>query len=207
MYKIILTLFVSLILHGCAIGNKYDYQSTSIALPVKGTGDVGLSVIDNREYVLSGEKKPNFIGLQRGGFNNPFDVTTASGESLTYEISSALHNALISAGFNASRFDISTSDSTVVATALAQNGYKRNIVLTVNEWKTDVYMNITLHFDLLLQIMSPEGSVLATNSLEGKERIGGAGLQGQNSKSAASALETKIGRLFNTPEVITALSN
>jgi len=78
MKKILLILFV-LFLTGCAVGNKYNYRSSSMALPIKPVNHrtLILSVEDLRPYVLNGEKEPNFVGLQRGGFSNPFDVTTS----------------------------------------------------------------------------------------------------------------------------------
>ena len=72
---------------GCAIGNQYDYRTANVSLPLTGDGVLGVGVLDNRSYVLSGEKEPNFVGLQRGGFANPFNVTTASGKPLTDDMS------------------------------------------------------------------------------------------------------------------------
>lgn len=192
---------------GCAVGNQYDYRTANVSLPLTGDGVLGVGVLDNRSYVLSGEKEPNFVGLQRGGFANPFNVTTASGKPLTDDMSDALESGLRNSGYKVSRLRISSPDASAVKSAIAENGTAKNIVLTVTEWKTDIFANMTLHFDLTLQVISKDGTTIATNQMQGEEKVSGAGLEKQNSRTAASAFETKIGRLFNNQEIIAALQN
>ncbi|MDH3410219.1 MAG: hypothetical protein OER22_14930 [Gammaproteobacteria bacterium] len=199
--------FILLAVTGCAVGNQYDYRSASVALPLAGTGELGIGVIDNRSYVLSGDKEPNFIGLQRGGYGNPFNVTTASGNSLTQDMSESLENALRNSGYTVTGLQIASADPAAVTSAIAQSGVAKNIVLTVTEWKTDIYMNMTLHFDLLLEVVTKQGDTVASNQMQGEEKIGGGAFEGQNSRTAAAAFETKIGRLFNDPEILGALAN
>ena len=191
---------------GCAVGNKYDYQQADIGLPLKGNGGVGLGVLENREYVLNGKKEANFIGLQRGGFGNPFNVTTASGDPLTEDMYRALSTALTNSGFSVSKLDISSADATVVAEAVSKDGRERNVVLVVTDWKTDVYANVKLIYDLTLQVLEKDGTVIASNQSKGEESLGGAGFGKHNSTTAASAFELKVSRLFNTPEIVQALS-
>ncbi len=203
--KLLGALMIVLAVTGCAVGNTYDYEAATVSLPVKGNESVGLGVIDNRSYVLSGDKKADFIGLQRGGFNNPFDVRTASGKPMTEDMQTALSRALDNSGFDVKKLDFSSSDSELVASVVASSGEEKNIVLTVTDWKTDVFMNITLFYDLLLEVYEKDGAIVATNRLHGKEGVGGGGFESQNSRAAASAFETKIGRLFNSPDIIAAL--
>ena len=206
--RLISVLLALIVLAGCAVGNEYDYTSANISLPLAGSGDIGVAVVDNRSYVLSGEKEPNFIGLQRGGFANPFDVTTMSGNSLTDDMQLAMQNALQDSGYNVTSLDIDVADVAAISTAVAGGGMARNVVLIVNDWKTDIYMNFGLTFDLMLNVISQDGETLASSEARGdNEKISGAGMPGQNSRTAASAFETKVGRLFNNPDIIGALSN
>ncbi|WP_417224672.1 hypothetical protein [Amphritea sp.] len=197
------------ILTGCAVGNKYDYQQADMSLPIKGTAKVGLGVIDNRSYVINGDKTANFIGLQRGGFGNPFEVTTLSGKPLTNDMSDALTRSLEKSGFQVNKLYFSSPDTSMVASVIKNNGQQKNIILTVSEWKTDVMMSIALIYDLVLQVKDSEGREIASASSRsaGKEKISGAGFAGQNSRVAVSAFETKISRLFNHPDIIKALQD
>ena len=194
-------------LTGCAVGNKYDYRMANAALPLAGSGDVGVAVVDNRSYVLSGDKEPEFIGLQRGGFGNPFDVTTASGQPLTDDLQAALQTALENSGYSVTPLSIGSADATAISAAVADGGQPRNVVLTVTDWKTDVAMSVRLIYDLVLRVFAEDGEILATSEARGDEKVTGAGMASQNSKTAAAAFETKIGRLFNNPDIIAALQN
>ncbi len=190
---------------GCAVGNQDDYQNANVSLPLIGDGELGVGVVDNRSYVLNGDKDPDFIGVQRGGFNNPFNVKTASGASLTDDMANALENALRNSGYAVSSLRFSSAESSIVASTIAESGKLKNIVLTVTEWKTDIYLKMSLHFNLLLQVISKDGTTIAKNHTQGNEIIGGGGLESQNAKTAAAAFETKIGRLFNNEAIIDAL--
>lgn len=209
LYKYSLAVVCLSILTGCAVGNKYDYQQADVSLPVKGTANVSLGVIDNRAYVLSGEKTANFIGLQRGGFGNPFEVTTSSGKPLTEDMSDVLERSLKNSGFQVNKLYFSSPDTSLVASVIKKDGQEKNIVLTVTEWKTDVMMSIALIYDLVLQVKNKEGEEVASASMRsnGKEKVSGAGFEGQNSRVATSAFETKISRLFNDPAIINALKD
>ncbi len=73
-------------LGGCAVGNTYEYRLPRLPLSVQGNSAIGLAVTDQRPYILDGDKDPNFVGLQRGGYGNPFDVTTASGRPMAEDM-------------------------------------------------------------------------------------------------------------------------
>jgi len=192
---------------GCAVGNQYDYGTTNVSLPLAGDGELGVGVLERRSYVLDGDKDANFVGLQRGGFANPFDVSTASGNPLVDDMSTVLQNALRNSGYTVSSLEFSWENPSAIASALAKTGKAKNIVLVVSEWKTDVYMNMTLHYDLTLHVLSKDGTKLAENRAQGSEELSGAGFESQNSRLAADAFETKVGRMFNNPEIQSALQN
>jgi len=205
--KLLFIFSLLIVVSGCAIGNKYDYSQANASLPLTGSGELGAGVVEMRSYVLDGDKTPNFIGLQRGGFGNPFDVKTSSGKAMTDDMTDVLSRALNSAGYTVKQLYFSSPDSAVVADIIVKENKEKNVILMVKEWKTDVMMNFRLIYDLDLQVIDSQGNVLASNTLEGDEKLGGAGFESQNSKSAVAAFETKIGRLFNNPEIIAALQN
>lgn len=205
--KLIGIAFVVLTLTGCAVGNQYDYRRVNVALPLTGSGELGVAVVDNREYVLNGDKPADFVGLQRGGFANPFNVTTASGNSLTQDMSVSLQKGLRDSGYDVTEVRIDSADPAAMASAVAAGGIPKNVVLTVTEWKTDIYMNMKLSFDVLLQVVTQQGETIASNQMQGEEKLTGGGFESQNSRTAAATFETKVGRLFNHPEILEALRN
>ncbi len=195
-------------LGGCAAGNQYDYFSANIGLPIVGTDALGVAVVDRRPYVLSGNKRPEYVGTQRGGFGNPFNVTTASGKPMATDMQAALARALEDKGYEVTELFFSSPDATVVAEAIKQNGAKLNVVLLLNEWKTDAMISLGLDYDVELQIVDENSEILAQASdSANKEKIGGAAMAKQNSNTAAQVFELKVARLFNDPEIKGALDS
>lgn len=201
-------IFLTTFLVGCAVGNTYNYSRADIDLAVQGHSELGLAVIDQRPYILSGDKEPNFVGLQRGGFGNPFNVKTESGRPLAVEIAEAMKSELEENGFKVFDLRISDSGSSVIATAVRQAAKTRNVILIVNEWKTDAMMNFGLSYDLSLKVMDDSANLLAEANTSGsKEKLGGAGFESANSIAAANAFSSKIGQLFNDADVMSALND
>ena len=82
----------------------------------------------------------------------------------------------------------------------------RIIWIKVREWKTDIYMNIRLLYDLHLSVYDMHGNLLATNQLKGDEAIGGAKMTpSQNAQFITQEFGKKVGYLFNGVAVREAL--
>jgi len=195
-----------LFLAGCAVGNRYDYRSSRISLPVKASGQLtlALQVRDARPYVVSGQKNASFVGLQRGGFGNPFDVTTGTGEPLADEMAAALAAALAGAGYQVHQLQEISEGAFFVEGGKA--GAKRFLLLTINEWKSDVFMGITLHCDLDLKVYDENGNRIAGNTMKFVEGIGGAQLgAAKNSEAVTREFAKRIGYLFNHEDIRSAL--
>jgi len=202
--KLTLALLVVVTASGCAVGNQYSYHNVNIALPVQGSGEVGLAVVEDRADVLSGDKKPDFVGVQRATLGNPWGVSTVSGNSLVQDFSETLEIALTKSGFDVTVLDGISNENP--GTAVAAVGKDRNVMLKVSDWRTDIYMNMTLFYDLTLSVLSGDGAVLASTQSQGEEKLSGASMTAAgNAKTATSALETKIARMFNDQTIRDAL--
>lgn len=201
-------LFASFALAGCAIGNSYNYRDADIAVRAEGSGPIGLTVIDRRPYVLSGDKSPAFVGLQRGGFGNPFDVSTESGKPLADEIQAAMADALGDRGYKVVELASSSDNEATVTRAVATQGLPRNLLLVLFEWKTDAMARLGLSYSLRLQVLDASGQAVATASSSGtKESLGPAGFENQNAVLAQQALAEHIEALFNDPEIQSAMAS
>lgn len=179
-----------LTLGGCAVGNRYDYGSAISGLPVSGSGKLAVDVVDVRPYVLSGDKKPDFVGLQRGGFGNPFDVRTASGQPLAAEMRDAISKALQQQGF-----------VVVGGTEAAP----RKLELRVFEWKTDVMMKMKTLYDLQLSVFDAGGALLAQSRTKGED-VGTGGFESGNAINAARTFELRFTELVRDEAVRNALT-
>lgn len=195
--KKIIFLLLMLPLVGCAVGNKYQYQNANVSLPVKGNMALAVHVDDERSYVKSGDKPANFVGLQRGGFGNPFNVTTGSDKPLADDVLKVLISGLNKRGFSASEANIVDYSKVAIAEELS-SGKNLFLLLHINEWKTDVYMKVNLHYDLLLEVYDSTGKLIASSGLNGNDVISGASMSASgNSSAAVIELEKKLSYLFN----------
>jgi len=181
---------VLLVLAGCAVGNRYDYRGAIVGLPVTGSGNLAVDVIDERPYIASHEKKPDFIGLQRGGFGNPFNVTTTSGHPLAQDMRDAITSALQKQGYF------------IVA---AGGAAPRKLELRVLEWKSDSMMRLSVAYDLVLSVFDGSGALLAKSATKGSDVQGG-GFESQNAATAAHVFEARFTELIRDEAVHKALS-
>lgn len=203
-----LIVLLVLLASGCAVGNKYNYQASSIALPMKTESrDVlVLLVRDLRPYILNGEKTPDFVGLQRGGFGNPFDVTTVSGKPMATEMTAAITDGLVNSGYRV--VDVyGEQDMDSLISRAASEDASRIVVLRVREWKSDIMMSITMHCDMTLSIYQADGTLLAESSARFTRSAGGAQMGGnKNSQAVTKEFAKQIGYLFNDASVREALN-
>jgi len=158
---------------GCAVGNKHGY-TMGPDLAVQGTRSVAVAAQDLRPYVVSGEKRPDFVGLQRGGFGNPFDVTTESGRPLADDFSTAIASSLSRRGFKSTAVSVALSPMAADARALAsRSGAERLALVSIVEWKSDTYQNTALLYELVLRVLDANGNQLAANRVSGRDNLGG----------------------------------
>jgi hypothetical protein len=177
-------------LGGCAVGNRYDYGNAISGLPVSGSGKLAVAVVDARPYVLSGDKKPDFVGLQRGGFGNPFDVRTGSGRPLADEMRDSIAKALQQQGF-----------AVVGGTEAAP----RKLELRVFDWKTDVMVKMKTTYDLQLSVFDASGALLAQSKAKGED-VGSGGFESGNATNAARTFELRFTELVRDEAVRNALT-
>lgn len=200
----IVVLAVSL-LSGCAIGVKQDYAAP-LNLGVSTPATVAVAALDQRPYVVSGEKPATFVGLSRGGFGNPFDVNTQSGNPLATDISTAIVNSMKDKGVNARAVQLKAGTLDAQATnELRAAGAQRSVLLTLREWKGDTMMNVGFRYDMDLRVLDQSGKVLATKLQQGSENLGAAGFTPGGGHLILPRFQRMMEILFQDPEVARAL--
>lgn len=204
----VLIVFCLVVLSGCAIGNTHQYADTLANINYAGSTAIAVATCDNREYVLSGGKNPDFVGLSRGGFANPFNVNTSSGKSLAEDMTISISNSLASKGFKPIPVVVSHADQKrSVIEKLQISGGERLLILTLTEWKSDTYMNTALLYDIKMEVLNREGATMNQKELKGKDNLGGSFMNPpQHAKEVVPiAFRNKIELLLNSPEIAAAL--
>ncbi|WP_299693927.1 hypothetical protein [Hydrocarboniphaga sp.] len=167
-----------------------------------------MTAFDQRPYVVSGDKTPDFVGLQRSRFGIPFDVKTDQGQPLSDDFTRVVVNSLQGAGYQAAALPAAPGDKLpAVKKRLLQNRPRRAMLLTIDEWKSDTSKNVALFYDLTLSVSSSDGSMLAQKTLKGRDDLGGTFFgSGKYAKVAVSdAFGLKMQALLDAPEIARAL--
>ncbi|HWA42544.1 MAG TPA: hypothetical protein VHA10_04985 [Hypericibacter adhaerens] len=203
----LLACLAALLLSACAVGNQHDYTTAMPQLTAQGSSSVVVAVQDQRPYILDHDKKENFCGLYRGGFGNPFDITTLSKNPLSMDFRNTIVAALKSKGFSADPVETALASSDQEAKqALLAAAKDRALLLVIKEWKSDTYFNTGLLYDVTLTVLDRSGGILAESKIgAAKDNLGPAALPRDARIAVAKAYQTKLEALLNDPKVVEAL--
>ena len=128
---------------------------------------VEVKVLDERPYVLSGDKPKSFVGIGRGLYGIPFDVTTASELTLAQDLDNALVNGLRNSGVSAV-----TAGANVSGTRKASAPERRLLVITLKQWKSDTYKSSTsFHYDIGGAVYDAQGTQLSNHTINGIKSV------------------------------------
>ncbi len=199
---------VTMLTYGCAIGNKYRF--TDVTADVQATNEIYVVVasLDQRPTVLSGESPADYVGMQRAGFGNPFNVTTYSGLPFADVVSQSICQSLKKRGFHAESFfvKLGTPETEAIKQLLVKQA-ERSIFVSIIQWESDTYSNIGLNYDLVLTVFDKDGTRVARSVAKDNTTIPGSFL---NPPAAARekipmAFKSVIENLLNVDRVREAL--
>jgi hypothetical protein len=204
-----LLILVALALGGClAVGQSFKLAEVLAMLAATGTYSVLIATRDRRKYVTSGSKQPNFVGVLKGGFGNPFDVKNAGGQALADTFSDVISKSLKSKGFTATPVvtNLQEAPDQLKQRLLSQSA-ERVILIDVDEWRSETMARVGMEYDVTLSVMDKEGNVLAKSRIEGKDVLGGSfwNPAGLAKKRVPAALKDHIEKLLNDGAVVSAL--
>lgn len=169
MKKILHYMFLLFLVFSVSACHKVSLHKLKLNSNIAPASKINIAVLDHRSYILNGEKTPDFVGIIRGGYGNPFDFSTESGSALAAELSRSLVEEL-----GASSMEITTShlDSTSTVLSRFKSGSytgEKLVVLELDEWKIDSMVDSWFSVDSSLSIYDTKGSILAKSSV--KERV------------------------------------
>lgn len=155
MLKNIILLAIAVTLTGCMFTAGLHYEPVT-RTDVSNLQPVFLSVIDQRKFVLSGDKSPSFLGKFRAGFADIKDVYTETKVPLADHLKQDLLKELRSLGFE----EQASKDS-------------RSITVTIQDWNSDGFVNVNFWYEVAVSVASPEGNVLARSVIKGERQLKG----------------------------------
>jgi hypothetical protein len=164
---------------------------------------VSIGVHDQRPYVIDVNKAPTYTGTMRGGFGNPWDMSTQSDKPLSDDIAFAVSSGFKRLGSSADPVAISYKDDQQTALSkLKAKGTERIVLITLKEFRSDTYAKAGFFIDAILKIYDREGKELGGSSISHKDVGTGDGTV----QSPEDAARLYLSRLLNDPAVRTALT-
>lgn len=193
---------------GCAIGVKHRYHDTVADVAASGSTAVAVATVDQRNYVLTKNKAPSFVGLSRGGYGNPFDVTTESGQPLSTDFTTSICGSLDRRGFHSKALASPPPNAAPTAVVADAGGAPRVVLVNIREWKSDTMQSTSLLYDVTLDVLDGTGKSLAQSRIDGKDDLGGSAWNPPSHARTAVpiAYKAKLERLLNDPGVVKALT-
>lgn len=175
----LLSLLLTLV--ACSNGRKIDYAHAYPEIPHAFSKVIEVQVIDERPYVVSGNKKGSFVGLTRGSYYIPYDVNTRSGDPLSKELQQSLLGGFERKGIKA----LPASDKA----AHASSTDARLLSVRVREWKSERFVGVVLTHALTVEVLDAQGQRLASVPLQGSNNVYNFTTSGQTILSEVLAAE------------------
>jgi hypothetical protein len=215
-YKYIILLLIFLIT-SCAAGHKIKYHDTVASLSASGNITIAVATHDQRQYILSGESDPDYVGLNRAGGSlvpfKPQSVTTESSKSLAEDMTASICNSLAAKGFRTIPVNTAPRENSdkILARMKDAKG-DRLLLLTLYEWQSDTYLDTGLYYNLKLEIFDISGNKFTEKVLKGEDNLPraeslwspGLSIEGMK-KVIPKVFKDKIEALLNDKSVLETL--
>ena len=198
MGRIILVAIVASLLAGCAVGRKQEFDTARVDVSTT-SRTINVAVVDHRPYVLNHDKTESFTGLSRGGYGNPFDVNTKSGQPLATDMANAVATSLRTKGATVNIAPLPPSTSDIAAMARVATPEGKGLLVVVSAWKSDKYLRTKLFFDLHVYVVDVGGRPIGDSRVQGEDDLG-TGISNMDTAPVAS-FGQKMQQLLSAPTV------
>lgn len=159
---------------GCAMGNThtFDYRPPSREALGADQPVVLFAVDDRRKEIVEEGEPASWVGEQRGGYGNPFNVKTTSGRPFAEEVVETVRRDLEALGFRVVLSD-RTADAVDIATALAEAGAHRGLAIEMRNFNSNTYSNIDVEWEFEATVLGAAGEPINSHRIEGRRTLEG----------------------------------
>ena len=201
--KIHLPILAALILSGCASFNKYDIRAATLQR-TPSAAPVAVAGIDERDYLKRGEISPDYVGMTRGGYGNPFQVKTATKRPLALEAAEVVAGSF---GGKSAAPAVWDTEQVGALAKLRASGAQRFVILKIIRWESDTLIRTSLDYSVVIEVVDQSGKTIASASESKTKPLGGnffvPAMHAR--KAVLSELENILNRLLAQPQVAAAL--
>jgi hypothetical protein len=207
MRKSIACLSLLGLLAGCAISRKVEYETVSANVPAF-KEHISIATWDQREQILNGARKTDFVGYMRSSAGIAYPMGTSSEKPFADVVSSSVAASFTKKGNKTSVVATSYSDKeNLILEKLRKTKADKLLLIKCYKFYTDGYGATALLFDLQLNIFSPGGDLLKQKTFSGKRELGGSKAWGAGKfkEYIPEGYKKLLEEIFNDPEIVAAL--
>lgn len=213
LYRIA-SLMILVSLSGCVLTENTRNTAFNLpALELKGSSSttIAVGILDERPYVVSGEKPAKYIGEFELSMGGPYDAFTTSKQDMANDFTDKMPR-LLGAQFSQLKtrnLALGLSKQEAVDQLLA-TGAEKVVLISLKEWKSHTKIDTSLWFDAQLETFNSDKQLLSYKRIQGHDTFGGAAIAGPvtNSKrTLPHAFRQKMQGLFSDPMVMASLTS
>lgn len=210
----LVSLLLFVFLSGCVLTENTRESSLNLPpLELQGGSSVAIAVgiLDERPYVVSGEKPAKYIGQFQLTMGDPYDAFTNSKQPMAKEFLGKLPQ-LLGKQFpqiKIVQLEVGLSKAEAV-NALLEQGVDKVVLITLKEWKSLTAIDTSLWFDAQLETFNTKKQLLSYKRTQGHDTFGGAAIAGPitNAKrTLPHAFRQKMQALFSDALVMASLTS
>jgi hypothetical protein len=189
-------------LMGCVVGKKVPYEKMKVEINYSGTKSIALAVYDQREMVVKGSRKADFVGYQLSDIGVAWPMGTKSGKNFTDVIQEIISQSFKSKGYTVSLIPTSYKDNyDDIKTRLIQSSSDRLMIIKFKKLQLVMVVATMIDIDVDIEVFDKSGNTLAFKNFQKSEKIATDILGTNYKKYAPEYLEKEIASWMNDPQI------
>jgi hypothetical protein len=198
-------LLITTLLSGCAISRKVQYNNLDLELSLVKIERLSIAVWDQREQIIDGTRKPDFVGYMRSAVGIAYPIGTLSSKPFADDIALDISTSYKNDGIQTIMVPTSFSESeNTVLDNLKNSNSNKLILVKLNKLHTDGYTGHDLFYDLQTKVFNSNGELLEQVSFEGTKPLGKAT---KYKTYHPVGLKELLEEVFNDARVLSALND
>ena len=209
MKKHILITACIILLTSCAVNRQVKYDGLKMNLSEIKTKNISVALLDQREAVIDGSRKPDFVGYMRSNVGIAFPIGTESKNNFMSDLSSNIENSLSRFGANVNNINTSHTEkeNEVKSKLLATDGDKK-IFFVFDELHTDGMAIQVLHYKINVFVYNKNNELLKYKVFDETRKLGGnvAFGAGPYKRYMPEAIVKLFEDILNDEEILTSIN-
>ena len=202
--KLLLVTICSFYLMGCVSPLTVEESAPNVNIN-QSVDAVSIAVLDQRPYVLDGDKTPDFEGIIRSGLGIPYSHTTITKEPMATYLGNRLESGIKQKGIDVEqhRTDTAMQFSNLMSKLKADG--KPSIIVLLKEWKYDFHAFAdSSWYDVNVTVTDRTGTQTITKNYSGENDIPD---NGAIMNKMMLIYKARFEEIFSDPELRTVIEN